>query len=55
MDRLFKLEVNAHQMCRTCLTRIRVLESLFCDEIIDGEIVSMMSVYETVFSEQVSK
>lgn len=53
--RVFKLEVNAEQMCRTCLARNVVLETLFCDEIVDGEIVSMTDVYETVFGEQVSR
>lgn len=54
MENFYKLEVDAEQMCRACLVRNSTMENIFCSEIVDGEIVPMPNVYETVTGMQVS-
>lgn len=55
MENLYKLELDADQMCRACLTRNTAVENMFCSEIVDGEIVPMPDVFETVTGMQVNK
>lgn len=51
---MYELEVDAKQMCRACLSRNSEMGNLFCSEIVDGDIVPMPDVYETVTGIQVS-
>lgn len=53
MDSIYKLEVDADQMCRACLSKNTPLSNLFCSEIVDGDIVLMPVVFETVTGLQV--
>lgn len=40
-------------MCRACLSKNTPLSNLFCSEIVDGDIVLMPVVFETVTGLQV--
>lgn len=48
MDKTYKLELNSNEMCRVCLARSCSLTNLFCNEIVDGDIMAMPDIFETV-------
>lgn len=48
MDTKYKLELDSSEICRGCLARNCQLTNLMCNEIVDGDILPMPSVYETV-------
>lgn len=55
MEKIYKLELDVDQMCRTCLDKNILLENLFCSEIVDGDIVPIPDVYESVLGSQVGE
>lgn len=48
MDNKYKLELDSSEMCRGCLARNCPLTNLMCNEIVDGDILPMPTVYESV-------
>lgn len=48
MDAKYKLELNSSELCRGCLERHRQLTNLMCNEIVNGHILAMPDVYQSV-------
>lgn len=52
-----ELQINADEMCRTCLGQFPVsqLKPIFCNEILDGKIISFPKVLESTVGVKVNK
>lgn len=48
MESSYELNINPNVMCRICLAENDNMKSIFCNEIVNGEIVPFPKVFETV-------
>lgn len=45
MENQYQLDLDTTEICRACLAKNCTLNNLYCNQIVDGEIVSMPMVY----------
>lgn len=48
METKYTFDWDSNEMCRGCLARKGQMTNLMCNEIVDGDILPMPSVYESV-------